>query len=86
MHLRDRGGGERFGIEAGEDISELGGQRVFDCCDGDIAAEGRHPILELGQLVGDVERYQVAACRQCLAELDEYRTKFLGLPLWFRGY
>jgi hypothetical protein len=77
MHLRDRGGGEWFGVEAGEYISEPGGQRVFDGCDGDIAAERRHPILEFGQFVGDVERYQVAACREGLAEFDEYRPEFL---------
>jgi len=44
---------------------------------GDIAAEGRHTVLELGQFVGDVERYQVAAGRQGLAEFDEYRPEFL---------
>ena len=40
----------------------------------------RHPVLQLGQLVGDVGGQQVAARRQHLAELDEDRSERLPAP------
>jgi hypothetical protein len=77
MHLRDRGRGQRRGVEIA-----VGGRR----CRGpgparprraQFAVEGRDPILQLGQLVGDVGRHQVAPGREDLPELDEDRAEFL---------
>ena len=39
--------------------------------------ERRHAVLQLGELVGDVERQQVAPRREHLAELDEDRPQLL---------
>ena len=41
------------------------------------ARERRHAVLQLGELVGDVGRQQVAPGRQRLAELHEDRAEFL---------
>ena len=41
------------------------------------AGERRHPVLQLGQFVGDIGRQQVAARGQRLAELHEDRPQFL---------
>ena len=43
----------------------------------DSPGKRRHPILQLGEFVGDVFRQQIAAGRQNLAELDEDRTEIL---------
>ena len=42
--------------------------------------ERRHPVLQLGELVGDVGRQQVAPGRQHLAELDEDRPQASPAP------
>ena len=77
VHLRDRGGGQRLLVERREHL--LGGAAVGVLDDGarDAAVEGRHAILQLGQLVGDVGGQQVAARGQGLAELHEDRAEFL---------
>ena len=77
MHLRHRGGGDRRGVEFGEHL----GQRlpVGRLQRGDRLDRGkrRHLVLQLGQLVGDVERHQVATGGEHLAELDEDRPQCL---------
>ena len=40
-----------------------------------LRRKGRHLILQLRQLIGDIRRQQVAACGQHLTELDEDRPQ-----------
>ena len=60
----------------------LGGAAVGLLDDGarDAAVEGRHAVLELGELLGDVRGQQVAARGQRLAELHENRARAPAAP------
>jgi hypothetical protein len=75
VHLRHRGRSHRLAREAGEHLDYRlaigGGQRGF----GQVGGERRHPILQLGQFVGQVGGQQVAAGGQHLTELDEDRPQ-----------
>jgi hypothetical protein len=51
--------------------------RAFRWTRRDGAVEGRHAVLELGQVIGDVGGQQIAARRQRLTEFDEDRSQFL---------
>ena len=75
MHLRDRCA--RYGrfIELNEDVAEWSSEGSLDGRDGHLRREGRHPILQPRELVGDVRRQQIPPGRQHLAELDEDRPK-----------
>jgi hypothetical protein len=77
MHLCDRRGRQWLAVEASEnrvDGFSVGGLQYRD---GLFRGKRRHGVLQLGQLIGDVRRQQVAARRNRLAELDEYRPEFL---------
>jgi len=77
VHLRDgcRGKGRRF--EAAEYVRKRPAEGFLDHGDGNFTGERRHAILQFCQLIGDVDRQQVAARRERLAELDENRPQFL---------
>ena len=80
MHLRDRGGGQRPGVEFRKQLAHRCAQRLFDNRLGLCAGEGRHLVLQLAQFLGDVVRQQVAPGGQDLAELDVHRTEVLERP------
>src|SRR5439155_3391674 len=61
-------------VEDGLDSSPL---RFFYLGDRQVGWKGRHPVLQLGELVRNVERHQVTPRRQHLAELDVDRTEGL---------
>jgi hypothetical protein len=75
MHLRHRGRGHRAALEAGEDLVHRLAIGLFQLRDRLFGREGRHPILQSRQLVGDIQRQQVAASGKHLAELDEDRAQ-----------
>ena len=77
VHLSDRGGGERLVVEAVEHL--LGGPAIGALDDEFrvLYRERRHAVLQLGELVRDVGRQQVAPRGQGLAELDEDRAELL---------
>ena len=77
VHLRDRGAGHRLGLEAGEDLLDRPAERRLDQGASLRRRERRHPVLQLGEFVGDVLGQQVATGRQHLAELDEDRAQML---------
>jgi hypothetical protein len=80
MHLRHRRRGNRRPVEGGEDLVHRLAIGLFELGDGQFRRKGRHAVLQLRQLVGDVQRQQVASGRQQLAELDEDRPQvFQGL-------
>ena len=63
--------------ELAEDLLDRAPERVAHDRGRRLAGERRHPILEAGELVGDVFGQQVAAGREDLAELDEDRAEIL---------
>ncbi len=71
VDLRDGGGGERDGVERVEDVVDRAAPGLLDDGARLGPVEGRHLILELGQLDGQVVRQQIAPGREDLAELDE---------------
>ena len=71
MHLRHRGRRDRRGLEFGEDFGQRFFVRSFQRGNGLAGRKRRHPVLQLGELVGDVERHQIAPGREHLPELDE---------------
>ncbi len=77
MHLRDRSGGKRLGLEAAEHLFQRLVERGLHQCARALARERRHAVLQLHQLVSDVRWQQVAARGDGLAELHEHRTQFL---------
>ena len=80
VDLGYRGGGQRLVAELGEDILNALTELLLNPCAGPGAGEGRYLVLQTGQFKGDVFGQQVAAGRQNLAELDEYRAEvFAGL-------
>ncbi len=80
VDLRDRGAGDRVAPEIREDSVHAGAEASLDLRHGKIGGERRHLVLQLGQLVGDVERQQVAARREHLPELDEDGAERLERP------
>ena len=52
-------------------------QRALDLVLGHTCRQGLHPVLQLGQLIGDIGRQQVAARRKHLSELDEDWSEIL---------
>ena len=68
MHLGDRGGGDRFaemGIEIGDRAAERdldGGARLLD-------REGRHAVLQEGQIFGEIGADDIGTGGQELADL-----------------
>jgi hypothetical protein len=77
MHLGHRGRGHRLAIEAGEDLVHRLAVGLLQLGDGQFRGKGRNAILQSRQFVGDVQRQQVAARGQHLAELDEDRPQGL---------
>ena len=77
VNLGDRSGGHRHRVEFGEHLAGRLAVSLFDRRQGDFRRERRHPVLQLGEFVGDVGRNQVAPGGQHLAELDENRPERL---------
>jgi len=77
MHLRHRCRGNRLTIEAGEDVVHRPLERAFQFRYRQFRCEWWHLILQLGQFVDKICRHQIAAGRQHLTELDEYRPQRL---------
>ena len=75
MHLRNRRAGDRTGFELGEHLVDRPVVRALERGEHEFGRERRHLVLQLGELVGDVRRQQIAARRQELAEFDEDRTQ-----------
>ncbi len=77
MHLGDRCGREWLTVETLEDLVDRLAVGGVENCDGLVRRERWYLVLQLGELVGDVRRQQVAAGRYRLSELDEYRAQLL---------
>ncbi len=71
MHLRDRRARHRYAVERPEHLVDGLAVEAHERRDHGVRRERRHPVLQLGELVGDVERNQVATGRKHLPELDE---------------
>ena len=77
VHLRDAGRRQRRGVEGLEGVADVARELLLDPRTRALAVERRHPVLQQGQLFGDVGRDQVAPGGQDLAELHEDRAQFL---------
>ena len=77
MHLRHRGRSHWRALEVVEDGVDRLAVEAFQHRQRLLGGEGRHAVLEQGELVGEVGRQQVAPGRQHLAELDEDRPERL---------
>jgi hypothetical protein len=71
MYLRDRGARVGLALEGREHLADADTEAALDLAGGKLGGERRHAVLQLGELVGDVERQQVAPRREDLPELDE---------------
>ena len=77
MGLSDTGCGERFLLEGRVGLVECAAQFVFDLLFDLVEAKGRHLVLEVLELLDELRRHDVRACREDLPELDEGRTEVL---------
>src|SRR5437868_2043074 len=77
MDLRDGRARDGFLVEGKEHFRNFLSKRFFNLENCQARGERRHLVLQLGKLVGDVERQQVAARGEHLAELDEDRAERL---------
>ena len=77
VHLRYGRGCKRLLVEACEYVLQGLAIGITDDRCGLLRGKRRHRVLELGEFHGDIGRQQVSSRRDCLAELDEYRAKFL---------
>ena len=75
MDLRDRRGGDRFGLEFAEQAFERRAEAVLDGPFRLGAREGRHAGLQRGEVVGDFLADQIGPHGERLAELDEAGTE-----------
>lgn len=75
MHLGDGGGGHGIHLKLGKEFGHRAAQSVFDDFLGFHTAKGRHPILQPGQLHGDIIGQQIPPGGEHLAELDEHRPQ-----------
>ena len=71
VDLGDRSTGDRDAIKLAEYRIQRFAKRTLDGGHSDFAGKRRHPVLQMGQLVGDIRRQQVPPRRQHLAKLDE---------------
>ena len=77
MHLRNAGGGQRGGVKTRVRIGNAAAQCGFHQGPRLHAVERCHPVLQLGQFIGDIGRHQIAAGGKNLPELDEDWPQFL---------
>jgi len=77
VHLGDRGGGDRPGVERREHLVHGRAQVPFELRPQRLEGERRHPPLKVAQFLDPFRRQQVDACGQNLPELDEARSHFL---------
>ncbi len=68
MHLGDGGGGQGRLVELLEQLADGLAEGRFHLGAGFAAGEGWHLVLEFRQLVGDIQRQEVPAGGQDLAE------------------
>ncbi len=75
MDLRDRSTRNRLLFEFGESAIQGFAERILDFGFRKFEGKRRHAVLKFCQLVGDIQRQQVAPRREHLAELDEDRSQ-----------
>jgi hypothetical protein len=77
VDLRNRGAGDRGAIERLEYLVDRLRVNALERRHHLVRRKRRDLVLQLGQLVGDVSRQEVAPRRQHLSELDEDRAQIL---------
>ena len=77
VYLGDRGRGERRLIECRECLLHGTSERALDDAARLISRKRRHAVLQLGKLIGNVARQQVAPRGYGLAEFDEHGPELL---------
>ena len=77
VHLADRGGGDRLGVELDEEALDRLAQVLLDHALDLLVRERAHVVLEAAQLGDDVRREDVRPHREQLAELDEGRAELV---------
>ncbi len=77
MDLRDRGGGNRGFVEGLEQGVERLGEFGLDRGPRRRTRKGRQPVLQAGEIGGDLVTQQIGARRQHLAELDKARAELV---------
>ena len=77
MHLRDGGRRQRRLVEVVKQGFDGTTQAPLDLLARRLTAEGGHPVLQQGQLFGDIRGQQVSAGREHLTKLDEDGAKSL---------
>ena len=81
VDLGDGGRGERRLVELLQQRLHRLAEGLLDDGAGAFAGKGRNPVLQLGQLLGQVVRQQIATGGEDLAEFDEDRSQVLqGTP------
>ena len=75
MDLGDRGGRDRFVVEACEIAVEWPTDRLLDRRPDAVERQGRDPVLKGGQRPDPVWTEKIAAHRQDLAEFHRHRTE-----------
>ena len=77
VHLRNRGAGHGLALEGEKNFAERFAKRFFNRLDRNLRIEGRHAVLQLGQLLCHIGRQQVAARGQHLTKFDKNRPQLL---------
>ena len=77
MHLADRRGGDRLGLELHEQALQRLTELLLDHLLGLCERKRRHVVLETAELDDDVGRQHVGPHRQQLPELDERRAELV---------
>ena len=77
MHLGDRAGGQRRGLDVIEDVLPRHAELLLHHLHDLFLAERRHVVLQGRELLDVLGREQVGSGRQDLAELGERRTELL---------
>jgi hypothetical protein len=77
VHLRDRAGRERIGVDVRERVLPRHAQLGLEHCHDLGLRERRHVVLQPGELGDVLGREQIGARREHLAELREGRAELL---------
>ena len=75
MDLRDRGRGDRLGVELGKYLADGAAQTALDFSDRQRRIEGWDVVLQLRELVGNIGRQQIASRRKHLTKFHEDRAE-----------
>ena len=77
MHLRDRGGGDRYVVESRKQLFQRTAEFGRDQRARLRRRKRRQPVLQQSEIGGDLVTEQICSCRQHLAELDKGRPDLL---------